>query len=372
MASEVGVLPIAPADVVCKGRLQPGRMFLVDTAVGRIISDEELKEQIASEHPYQQWLDENLLTLDDLPEPKEPTRHGDGASLHFPLIQRQQAMGYTYEDLRIILAPMAKQGKEAIGSMGDDTPLAVLSHKPQPIYNYFKQLFAQVTNPPLDAIREELVTSTATILGSEGNLLEPGARDCHLIRLDTPILTNEQLAKLRYISKPGFAAQTLPILYPVRQKEAGLSAALDSLYAAADTAIEAGYNLLILSDRQIDHESGAIPALLATAALHHHLIRQGTRTAVSLIVESGEPREVHHFATLVGYGASAINPYLALETAVEIVGDEQASEAIYKMTKAIVTGMVKVMSKMGISTFQSYQGAQIFEAVGLSRTVTDR
>jgi glutamate synthase (ferredoxin) len=397
MASEVGVLPIAPENVLHKGRLQPGRMFLVDTAVGRIISDEELKQQIASQQPYQEWLDDYLLTLDDLPEPLVagdlsssfvagdlspldgtllPATNGDGASLpttgDWPLIQRQQAFGYTYEDLRIILAPMAEKGFEALGSMGDDTPLAVLSDKPQPLYNYFKQLFAQVTNPPLDAIREELVTSTASILGSEGNLLEPGARDCHLIRLDTPILTNEHLAKLRTLNLPAFRATTLPILYQVRQGSPALEQALAGLCQQADAAIEAGFNLLILSDRQIDYHWGAIPALLATAALHHHLIRQGTRTAVSLILESGEPHEVHHFATLLGYGVSAVNPYLALETVVGLVGPERADEAIYKTSKALVKGMVKVMSKMGISTFQSYQGAQIFEVVGLNRSVVDK
>ncbi len=383
MASEVGVLPIAPENVAHKGRLQPGRMFLVDTAVGRIIGDEELKQQLAGERPYQQWLDENLLTLEDLhPHPNPPRGldslslegegWGEGASLPFSLIQLQQAFGYTYEDLRIILKPMVEKGMEAIGSMGDDTPLAVLSNKPQPLYNYFKQLFAQVTNPPLDAIREELVTSTASILGTEGNLLEPSERDCRLIRLESPILTNEQLAKLRHIHVPGFKATTLPILYPVREGEAGLAKALDALCQQAEEAISLGYNLLILSDRQVDPFRAAMPALMATAALHHHLIRQGKRTAVSLIVESGEPREVHHFATLLGYGVSAVNPYLAMETAVELVGTDKADEAVSKLQKAIVKGMVKIMSKMGISTFQSYQGAQIFEAVGLNRSVVDK
>ncbi|MCB8944753.1 MAG: glutamate synthase large subunit [Ardenticatenaceae bacterium] len=389
MASEVGVLPIAPENVAHKGRLQPGRMFLVDTAVGRIIGDEELKQQLASEYPYQQWLDDNLLTLADLPpssvSPKggetqspslweglgEGEGYGEGASLPFSLIQLQQAFGYTYEDLRILLKPMAEKGMEAIGSMGDDTPLAVLSDKPQPLYNYFKQLFAQVTNPPLDAIREELVTSTALMLGTEGNLLEPSEADCRLIRLDSPILTNAELAKLRRIDVPGFRAKTLDILYPVQAGEAGLAAALDSLCQQAEAAIADGFNLFILSDRRITYERAAMPALLATAALHHHLIRAGKRTAVSLIVESGEPREVHHFATLLGYGVSAVNPYLALETAAQLVGEDNAEEAIYKMKKAIVKGMVKVMSKMGISTFQSYQGAQIFEAVGLNRSVVD-
>ena len=393
MASEVGVLPIAPENVAHKGRLQPGRMFLVDTAVDRIIGDEELKQQLAGEQPYQQWLDENLLTLDDLPSassfvsPKggetqssslweglgEGERaFGEGASLPFSLIQLQQAFGYTYEDLRIILKPMAEKGLEAIGSMGDDTPLAVLSDKPQPLYNYFKQLFAQVTNPPLDAIREELVTSTASILGTEGNLLEPSEADCRLIRLESPILTNKQLAKLRHINVPGFKATTLPILYPVQEGEAGLTEALHTLCQQAEEAIALGYNLLILSDRQVDPFRAAMPALLATAALHHHLIRKGARTAVSLIIESGEPREVHHFATLLGYGVSAVNPYLAMETAVDLVGTDKADEAVYKLQKAIVKGMVKVMSKMGISTFQSYQGAQIFEAVGLNRSVVDK
>ncbi len=373
MASEVGVLDIEPSRVLIKGRLQPGRMFLVDTRLGRIVADEELKQSMAAEHPYREWLDENLLPLDALPEPpvvQEPD--------HNTVTLRQQAFGYTWEDLRMLIAPMSEQGVEPLGSMGSDTPLAALSDKPYLLYNYFKQLFAQVTNPPIDAIREEIVTSLVTTLGSERNLLHPEPASCRHIRLETPVLRNAELERLRHVEAPGFSAATLPILYPVAGAGEALEAAMDALYAAADRAIEGGVNILILSDRGVDAESAPIPALLAVAGLHHHLIRQGTRTRVGLVLESGEPREIHHFALLLGYGVGAINPYLAFESIDDLIrqqllnGELDYETAEKNYVKAITKGIVKTMSKMGISTIQSYRGAQIFEAVGLRQDVIDR
>ena len=272
MASEAGVLPIAPERVLSKGRLQPGRMFLVDTIEGRIVSDEEIKKKYASAHPYQKWLDEHHVLLENLPEPPEGTE-----VTHRKVLQRQQAFGYTFEDLRFIVGPMAKDGQQPLGSMGTDTPLAVLSQKPQLLYNYFKQLFAQVTNPPIDPIREEIVTSTETMVGSRGGLLNPKPESCALIKLEQPILTDEELQKLRFIDRPGFKAETLPILFKAAGGKQGLETALDNLFAAADEAIKAGANILILSDRGVSPELAPIPALLATAGLHHHLIRVGTR-----------------------------------------------------------------------------------------------
>ena len=372
MASEVGVLDIAPENVLSKGRLQPGRMFLVDTRQGRIISDEEIKQQIVTEHPYRQWLDANLLKLSDLAE-GERLVEAD----HQTMIQRQQAFGYTFEDLRILMAPMAKQGVEAIGSMGTDTPLAVLSGKPQPLYNYFQQLFAQVTNPPIDSIREEIVTSAVTTLGTEGNVLEPTPRSCHQIELPTPILTNEELAKLRHIAQPGFKSVTLSMVFRAQGGEQALTQAMEEIYEQADLAIKNGNNILILSDRAVDRERAPIPALLACAGLHHHLIREGTRTRVGLVLETGEPREVHHFSLLIGYGAGAINPYLAFETLDDMIRqnlltDIDHAKACRNFVKAAVKGIVKIASKMGISTIHSYCGAQIFEAIGLSSAVVDK
>ena len=371
MASEVGVLDIAPERVLSKGRLQPGRMFLVDTAEGRIVSDEEIKNTVAREHPYGEWLAEHLVQIADLPLPTDvPT------TTHETVLQRQQAFGYTFEDLRIIMAPMARQGAEAIGSMGTDTPLAVLSDKPQSLFNYFQQLFAQVTNPPIDCIREEIVTSAGMTIGTERNMLEPGPENCNLISLESPIVNNEELAKLRQIDRPGFQSVTLPILFPAGSGAEGLVAAMNSLFAAADKAIIDGKNILILSDRGIDADNAAIPALLASAGLHHHLIRQGTRTRIGLVLESGEPREVHHFALLVGYGVAAINPYLAFETIDDAIRENLLREitpydARKNYVKAVVKGIVKVISKMGISTVESYCGAQQFEAVGLHKSVID-
>jgi len=372
MASEVGVLDIPADRILQKGRLQPGRMFLIDTQEGRIVSDEEIKSKVVNEHPYRQWLDQNMVEFDHLPD----VDHVPEPS-HQTVLHRQHAFGYTFEDQRIIMAPMALTGVEAIGSMGTDTPIAVLSDRPQTLYNYFKQLFAQVTNPPIDCIREEIITSTETTIGSERNLLKPEPESCRMIELKNPILTNEELAKLRHIQEPGFKSITLPILFKAAQREQGLEAAMVDLCAAADSAIKDGVNILILSDRGIDRDNAAIPALLAVAGLHHHLIREGTRTRVGLILESGEPREVHHFSLLIGYGAGAINPYLAFETLDDMIRqgllkDITHKQACKNFVKASVKGVVKVISKMGISTIQSYRGAQIFEVIGLSSEVVNK
>jgi glutamate synthase (ferredoxin) len=384
MASEVGVLDIPPERILLKGRLQPGRMFLVDTEAGRIIDDDEVKHQVARQKPYAHWLRDNLVTLEDLP---------DGPVVHEPdhktVLLRQHAFGYTTEDLKILMAPMASEGSEAIGSMGNDAALAVLSERPQLLYNYFKQLFAQVTNPPVDAIREELIMAMDTTIGGERNLLQPGPKSARQIKLKSPILHNDELDKLRQLDgswrrggrRPlmagGFKSTTLPILYRVQEGGPGLERALDELCRQASAAIADKHDFLILSDRGIDRDHAAIPALLAVAAVHHHLIREGTRTKVGLILESGEPREVHHFALLIGYGAGAINPYLAFETLDDLIRQGQLNgldhhQAIKNYIKAINKGVLKVMSKMGISTAQSYCGAQIFEAVGLNKEIIDR
>jgi glutamate synthase (ferredoxin) len=347
-------------------------MFLIDTVEGRIVADEEIKEKIARAHPYREWLNKYMVELAhvaDAPHLPEPS--------HETVLRRQQAFGYTFEDLRIIMAPMASTGVEAVGSMGTDTPLAVLSDKPQSLYNYFKQLFAQVTNPPIDCIREELITSAETTIGNERNLLKPEPESCRLIELKTPILTNEEFAKLKHLNRPDFKSATLPMLFKVVAGEEGLATAMEQLCAHADRAIEDGANIIILSDRGIDRENAAIPALLAVAGLHHHLIRAGTRTRVGLVLESGEPREVHHFSLLIGYGAGAINPYLAFETLDDMIRQGLLKNITHKdacknFVKAAVKGVVKVISKMGISTIQSYRGAQIFEAIGLKQSVIDK
>jgi len=372
MASEAGVLPVEPERVALKGRLQPGRMFLVDTEEGRIVADEELKTWFAKAHPYQEWLDKNHVVLENLPEP--PHVHEPD---HKTVLQRQQAFGYTFEDLRFIVGPMANDGVQPLGSMGTDTPLAVLSNKPQLLYNYFKQLFAQVTNPPIDPIREENITSTETMIGSEGTLLKPTPASCRMIKLEHPILTNDELEKLRHVDRPGFKAITLPILFNAQEGAKGLETALEKLFASADRAIHDSVNILVLSDRGIDASHAPIPAMLAVAGLHHHLIRQGTRTRVGIVLESGEPREVHHFGLLIGYGCSAINPYIAFETIDDMIREGllpnlDHKTAIKKYIKAAVKGVVKTMAKMGISTIQSYRGAQIFEAIGLNQSVIDR
>jgi glutamate synthase (ferredoxin) len=372
MASEVGVLDIAPENIAQKGRLQPGRMFYIDTEQGRIVADEEIKNEIARAHPYRQWLNQHMLELAKLPDPgrlPEPD--------HETVLQRQKAFGYTFEDLRLLMLPMARDGVEAVGSMGTDTPLAVLSNQPQLLYNYFKQLFAQVTNPPIDCIREEIVTSAVTTIGSEKNLLNPVPESCHLIELKSPILTNEEFAKLKHLDQPGYKSITLPILYKVDKGAKGLEKAMTDLCKAASKAIKDGINILILSDRGIDAKNAPIPALLAVSGLHHHLIREGTRTRVGLVLESGEPREVHHFSLLIGYGCGAINPYLAFESLDDMICQGLLTGVDHKTAcknyvKAAVKGVVKVASKMGISTIQSYRGAQIFEAVGINEAVIDK
>jgi glutamate synthase (ferredoxin) len=375
MASEVGVLDVPPEKVQRKGRLQPGRMFLVDLEQRRIIADEELKQTIATEHPYAEWLRDNIVSLEDLPP--GPVAHEPD---HETVLRRQQAFGYTHEDLRILLAPMANDANEAIGSMGNDAALAVLSDRPQLLYNYFKQLFAQVTNPPVDCIREEIIMAMETTIGSEYNLLEPTPRSARQIKLASPILHNEELDKLRQLDGEGpgqFKTVTLPIVYNVREGAAGLEKAMTVLCRQASSAIATGHDFLILSDRAIDRNHAPIPALLAVAGVHHHLIREGTRTKVGLLLESGEPREVHHFALLIGYGAGAINPYLAFETLDDMIRQGNLTKiehekAVKHYIKAINKGVLKVMSKMGISTAQSYCGAQIFEAVGLNSDVIEK
>ncbi|MBC8080549.1 MAG: glutamate synthase large subunit [Gorillibacterium sp.] len=372
LASEVGVMDIPPDRILSKQRLQPGRMLLVDTKEGRIITDEEIKGRMISEQPYQEWLNENLISLDDLPEPPKqplPDNH--------TLAERQLAFGYTFETLRKFLEPMAKNAVDPIGSMGNDAPLAVLSDKPQLLYNYFKQLFAQVTNPPIDANFEEIITAQETTIGAEGNLIHPTAESCRQIRIKTPVLTNGELAKLKLAGAQGFKAVTLCTTYQPGLGEAGLAEAMERIFAEADQGIEEGACLLILSDRGVDKDHMPIPALLATSGLHHHLIRQGTRTKVGIVVESGEPREVHHFALLIGYGAGAINPYLAFETLDGmlrdgLLADIDSVKASYNYIKAVTKGVVKVLARMGISTIQSYRGAQIFEAVGLKKSLIDK
>lgn len=372
MASEAGVLPVAPENIAHKGRLQPGRMFLVNMDEGRIIADDEIKARIAGEQPYRLWLDKHLVQLSkikDAPELPVPD--------HKTMLQRQTAFGYTFEDLRLLMAPMARDGVEAVGSMGTDTPLAVLSDRPKLLYEYFKQLFAQVTNPPIDCIREEIITSPVTTIGPERNLLKPEPESCHLIELKTPILSNEELAKLRHVAHGQFASQTLRILFPPKDGAAGLEKAMNHLCAEADRLVAAGKNILILSDRGVDRDLAPIPALLAVSGLHHHLIRQGTRTLCDLVLESGEPREVHHFSTLIGYGCGAINPYLAFETLDDMIRQGLLANIDHKTAcknfiKAATKGVIKVASKIGISTMQSYRGAQIFEAVGLNQAMVDK
>jgi len=373
MASEVGVLDIPPENVLHKDRLQPGRLFLVDTEEGRIVGDEEIKEAIASRRPYRQWLAENLVKLDDLPEPRDLPAVYDPETL----LTRQKVHGYTLEDLRMLMAPMAINGQEAVGSMGTDTPLAVLSDRPQLLFNYFKQLFAQVTNPPIDPIREEIVMSLKSTIGSEQNLFEETPLHCHQLELENPVISNVELEKIRRIAAGRLRSKVLPTLFRVADGGQGLERALDDLCRQASEAIEQGYNILILSDRGHDETWAPIPSLLATAAVHHHLIREGTRTRCGIVVESGEPREVHHFCCLIGYGAGAVNPYLALETIIDMVRDGRIKgvdedTAVEHYLKAANKGVLKVMTKMGISTVQSYRGAQIFEAVGLNREVIDR
>jgi glutamate synthase (ferredoxin) len=372
MASEAGVLGIEPQNIKMKGRLQPGKMFLVDTVEGRIVSDKEIKQRLASRQPYALWLQENQITMDQLPEPSRV--HG---SDHDTILRRQRAFGYTDEDLKMILEPMTLTGEEPVGSMGTDTPLACLSDRPQPLFNYFKQLFAQVTNPPIDPIREEMVMSLTSYIGTERNILEETPANCHTLKLPHPILTNRDLEKLRRVSRGDLLAITLPALFRASEGEAGLRRALDELCRAASLAVRSGYTLLILSDRGVDKDYAPIPSLLALAAVHNLLVREETRTQVALIIESGEPREVMHFALLIGYGASAINPYLAIETLEDLAWrghlppEIKAEITLKNFIKAINKGLLKTFSKMGISTLQSYRGAQVFEAIGLNKELVD-
>ncbi len=374
MASEVGVLDVPPEHVQEKGRLQPGRMFLVDTSEGRIVADEDLKERIAKQHPYREWLERYSVPLRHLGKP--PKVHEPA---HETVLRRQEVFGYTEEDVKLLITPMATTGTEPIGSMGTDTPLAVLSEKPQPLFAYFKQLFAQVTNPPVDAIREEIIMAVETAVGPEGNLLEPGPESCRQLSLPTPVLRNEELEKIRHCdggqASRGLKTITLPILFRAAGGGSALRKALEDLRFKASECIAEGYNVIVLSDRGHDADDAPIPSLLAVAAVHHHLIREGTRTRIGLVLESGEPREVHHFALLVGYGASAVNPYLTFETIHDQVGlgliPGPAEDAEKKYVKAVNKGIVKVISKMGISTIQSYHGAQVFEAIGLNQDFID-
>jgi len=369
MASESGVLPVPTDQVIRKGRLQPGKMLLVDTVEGRIISDREIKRSLYGRNPYQLWLKENQITLEQLKDP--PREHGMESET---LVLRQRAFGYTAEDLRMILAPMAAKGEEPIGSMGTDIPLACLSDQPQPLFHYFKQLFAQVTNPPIDPIREEMVMSLTSYIGNERNILDETPLHCHTLKLQHPILTNRDLEKLRRVSQGDFLATTLPMLFPVEEGAKGLERALNQLCRRTSLAIQSGYSLLILSDRGVDQDYAAVPSLLALAAVHNHLVREKSRTQVALVIESGEPREVMHFALLIGYGASAVNPYLALETVATEAGPspEAQAKATGNFIKSINKGLLKTFSKMGISTLQSYRGAQVFEAIGLNKSVIER
>jgi len=364
MASETGVLEIAPDNVLTKGRLEPGRMFLVDTAKGRIIEDEEIKETVAGRRPYGQWVRENLRSLEDLP-PAAPDFSSED-----DLMTRQKLFGYTTEEVRLLLSSMGQDGQEPTGSMGDDIPLAILSRRPRLLYDYFKQLFAQVTNPPLDAIREQLVTSLVTTIGAEQNLFDETPQHARQLVLERPVLTDGQMAQLRAQSYPELQIAELCMVYPAGQGGAGLKAHLETLCHQASQAVAAGATLLILTDRGAGREQAPIPALLATAAVHHHLIREGTRTRCSLIVETGEAREIHHYCCLCGYGAGAVYPYLAYATLREQARQDPAltvdpDQAVQNYLKAVDKGFLKVMSKMGISTLQSYRGAQIFECVGL-------
>ncbi|WP_030692604.1 glutamate synthase large subunit [Streptomyces globisporus] len=372
LSSEVGVLDIDPAKVVRKGRLQPGKMFLVDTAEHRIVEDDEIKAALAAEHPYAEWLETGEIELSDLPE-REHIVH-----THASVTRRQQTFGYTEEELRVILAPMARTGGEPLGSMGTDSPIAALSARPRLLFDYFTQLFAQVTNPPLDAIREELVTSLRSSLGPGSNLLEPTASSCRSVTLPFPVIDNDELAKLIHINHdgdmPGLKAVTLSGLYRVSGGGEALAARIEDICAEADAAIEGGARLIVLSDRHSDAEHAPIPSLLLTAAVHHHLIRTKQRTEVGLLVEAGDVREVHHVALLIGYGAAAVNPYLAMESVEDLVRAGtfieglEPEQAIRNLIYALGKGVLKVMSKMGISTVASYRGAQVFEAVGLDET----
>ena len=375
LGSEAGVLDIDPAAVVAKGRLQPGKMFLVDTAAGRIVHDDEIKAELAAAEPYEDWLHAGLIKLEDLP------RREHVIYTHDSVTRRQQVFGYTEEELKILVAPMARLGAEPLGSMGTDTPISPLSQRPRLLFDYFHQLFAQVTNPPLDAIREELVTSLGSTIGPEGNLLAPGPANCRQIVMPYPIIDNDELAKLLSIDEdgdlPGFKAVRVSGLYPLREGAAGIKARLTQICRHVSEAIEDGVRILVLSDRDANADLAPIPSLLLTAAVHQHLVREQTRTQVALVVESGDCREVHHAAVLIGYGAAAVNPYLAFETVDDLIATGplagmDSRNAVRNYVKALGKGVLKIMSKMGISTVSSYCGAQVFEAVGLDNKVLQR
>ena len=369
LSSEVGVLPIAESRIKVKDRLRPGKMLLVDTVKGELIDDDELKEKYATKQPYGEWLDNNLVQLHDLkiPNQKVPMHTKEERA------RLQKAFGYTYEDLKTSILPMALNGSESIGAMGIDTPLAVLSNKHQPLFNYFKQLFAQVTNPPIDSIREKVVTSTTVYLGTDGNVLEEKAENCKQLKINDPILTNTDLLKIKNMKVDGFKVETIPIIY---YKNTSLEKAIDHLFVEVDRAHREGANIIILSDRGVDENHVAIPSLLAVSALQQYLVQTKKRTAMAVILESGEPRDVHHFATLLGYGASAINPYLAQESIQELIDlnmlDKDYHAAVDDYNNAILGGIVKIAAKMGISTIQSYQGAKIFEAIGIDSDVINK
>jgi glutamate synthase domain-containing protein 2/glutamate synthase domain-containing protein 3 len=373
LGSEAGVMDVAPSNVKRKGRLQPGKLFLVDLERGVIVDDSEVKREVAGAQPYAQWFEEGIVQLADLP-PGPPLPAPKRTKIH----ERQRAFGFTQEDLRVLLTPTAAKAEEPIGSMGNDAALAVLSDRQPPLFSYFKQLFAQVTNPPIDPIREAIVMSVGTGVGSEANLLDESPEHAHQLSMQTPILYDGELQRLRHVDSSIFRAHTVDITWPIAEGPDGMVKALDRVCAEADDALAEGVNILILSDRAVSPERAAIPSLLAVAGVHHHLVREGTRLQTGLVLESGEPREVHHFATLIGYGASAINPYLMFESLEHLVADgrvhgvDDFETARSNVVKGIAKGLLKTISKMGISTVQSYNGAQIFEAVGLDETLIDR
>ena len=369
LSSEVGVLEIDPTKIVKKDRLRPGKMLLVDTVAGKIIDDDELKERYADKQPYGEWIDRYMVNLKDLKIPNQRVPEYTKEERQ----RMQRAFGYTYESLKDSILPMAKNGVEGTAAMGTDTPLAALSGNREPLFNYFKQRFAQVTNPPIDSIREEVVTSTTLYIGEAGNVLEEKPENCRVLKINNPILTNTDLMKIKNLKADGFKVEVLPIIY---YKNTSLEKAVDRLYIEADRAYRDGANIIILSDRGVDENHVAIPSLLAVAALQQYLVKTKKRTSLSLILESGEPREVHHFATLLGFGASAINPYLAQDTVKQLVDEHMLDKdyyaAIDDYNHAIITGIVKIAAKMGISTIQSYQGSKIFEAIGIDKSVIDK
>ena len=369
LSSEVGVLDIDPSKIVMKERLHPGKMLLVDTVAGRVIDDEELKEKYANQFPYGEWLDSNLIQLKDLKIPNKDVPKYTAEEC----TQLQKAFGYSYEDVKTSILTMAKNGAEGTAAMGMDAPISVLSQKRQPLFGYFKQLFAQVTNPPIDAIREEVVTSTTIYVGTDGNLLEQKEENCKMLRVNNPILTNTDLLKIKNMKVDGFKVAEIPITY---YKNTSLEKAIEYLFIEVDRVIREGANILILTDREVDEYHVAIPSLLAVSGLQQHLVRTKKRTSVAMILESGEPREVHHFATLLGYGACAINPYLAHESIRQLIESNLLHKDYYAAVddynSAVIHGIIKIASKMGISTIQSYQGAKIFEAIGLKTDFINR